>query len=306
MFLGATPGRVHVPVSNYRDTDLSTLNTFPYVPAHSTQSMSSATTPLSPTSDRVHFDYSHVGLQQDAGIPSTPQFQFDLRASSPVQGFVPLAGQSSLQGDHVLYYFEHVRRTQYPFAGNSVTNVTYSVSGDSLLVLFHLLIYSSLSIYQMIVQEPQGAVTNAVCALANLHFKRMRVARGIEPPDANPDQSIAKYFHDEAYFQLVSAKQVRGHYNESDAIAALHLVSFSLLSGGATDWRPVLTVALDWLGQTGLVADESPRLAMFNMSFASQCALKIVMVRTFRVITVLVSMSLTNLPLYSGWIFYQA
>jgi hypothetical protein len=106
----------------------------------------------------------------------------------------------------------------------------------------------------------------------------MRVARGIEAPEANPEHSLAKYFHDQAYFQLVSAKQMRGRYNESDAIAALHLVSFSLFSGGSTDWRPVLTVALDWLGQTGLVADENPRLAVLNMSFASQCALKKVLV----------------------------
>jgi hypothetical protein len=130
----------------------------------------------------------------------------------------------------------------------------------------------------MIVEEPRGAVTNAVCALAALHYRRMRIAQGLEAPDPNPEHSMAKFFHDEAYYQLVNAKQLRGHYNESDAIAALHLVSFSLLSGGNTDWRTVLTVALDWLGQTGLAGDENPRLAMFNMSFASRCALKKTMV----------------------------
>jgi len=130
----------------------------------------------------------------------------------------------------------------------------------------------------MIVEEPRGAVTNAVCALAALHYRRMRIAQGLEAPDPNPEHSMAKFFHDEAYYQLVNAKQLRGHYNESDAIAALHLVSFSLLSGGNTDWRTVLTVALDWLGQTGLAGNENPRLAMFNMSFASRCALKKTMV----------------------------
>ena len=130
----------------------------------------------------------------------------------------------------------------------------------------------------MIMQEPEGAVTDAVCALASLHHLRMRVARGLDPPDANPEQSVPRYFHDAAYFQLVNAKQLRGRYNENDAMAALHLVSFSVLSGGMTDWRPVLAVALDWLGQTGLAADENPRLAMLNMNFASQCALKLVLV----------------------------
>jgi hypothetical protein len=33
-----------------------------------------------------------------------------------------------LQMEHIFYYFEHVRQLQYAFAGNSVANITYSVS----------------------------------------------------------------------------------------------------------------------------------------------------------------------------------
>jgi hypothetical protein len=117
----------------YRDTDLSALNTahlFPYVPSQTTQPISSAHTPPSATSDTVPFDFAHVGTephsQQGPSSAGVSPFQFEPRA--PVHGLAPLAGQSAVHCDHVLYYFEHVRKMQYPFAGNSVTNVTYSVS----------------------------------------------------------------------------------------------------------------------------------------------------------------------------------
>jgi len=103
----------------------------------------------------------------------------------------------------------------------------------------------------------------------------MRVVQGLEAPDSNPEPSTAKYFHDEAYFQLANAKQLRGYHDESDAIAALHLVSFSVLSGGATDYQPVLGIACDWLAQTGLLNDENPKLTLRNMSEAGQLVVKI-------------------------------
>lgn len=132
----------------------------------------------------------------------------------------------------------------------------------------------------MIVQEPRGAVTNAVCALASLHYTRMRVAHGLEAPETNPEHSAAKYFHDEAYFQLHSAKQVRGSYSECDAIAALHLVWFSQLSGGATDWQPVFAVACDWLAQqTDLLTNDNPKLALQGLPVAGQLIVKLTLVR---------------------------
>lgn len=106
----------------------------------------------------------------------------------------------------------------------------------------------------------------------------MRVAQGVDPLNANPDHSAAKYFHDEAYFQLVNSKQIRGHHVESDAIAALHLVSYSLFSGGVTDWQPVLVMACDWLTDTGLAVSENPKLALSNMSATAKLAVKITLV----------------------------
>jgi hypothetical protein len=259
LFAGASNGGFHRAAQgasfNDASLNLDTLNgtLFPYIHPGSLSTGSSTT---SINTDGLTFDFNESVAQasnQDTAL-NVSQFQYEARPSSPTQGLALLAGQGSVQGDHVLYYFEHVRRLQYIFAGNSITNVTYS----------------------MIVQEPRGAVTNAVCALASLHYKRMRVAQGVEAPDTNPENSVSRYFYNEAYFQLINAKQVR-HYTESDAVAALHLVSYSMFSGGLTDWRTVLTVALDWLGQTGLAGDENPRLAMLNMSFASRCAVKAVM-----------------------------
>lgn len=106
----------------------------------------------------------------------------------------------------------------------------------------------------------------------------MRVAQGLEAPDPNPDRSTAKYFYDQSFYQLANAKQLRGHYSENDAIAALHLISFSLISGGTTDWQGVLGIALEWLGQTGIVQDENPKLALLSMSFAARCAVKLTLV----------------------------
>ncbi len=106
----------------------------------------------------------------------------------------------------------------------------------------------------------------------------MRVAQGLEPPDPNPEYSTARYFHDEAYLQLVNSKAMRGHYNEADAIAALHLVSFSLFSGGATNWRQVLSVAYEWVAQLGLPADENAQSKLMGMRPIEQVIVKTTMV----------------------------
>jgi hypothetical protein len=127
---------------------------------------------------------------------------------------------------------------------------------------------------QFIAQEPRGAVSNAVCALASLHFTRMRVAQGLEAPDPHPEHSNATYFHNEASFQLDTAKQLRGRYSESDAIAALHLVSFTQLAGGTKDWQPAFSVVAEWLSQTGLPASDDPAMNLRAMSPIAQLVVR--------------------------------
>ncbi|EGN98765.1 hypothetical protein SERLA73DRAFT_181398 [Serpula lacrymans var. lacrymans S7.3] len=168
-------------------------------------------------------------------------------------GLSPLPSQSVFQEEHVLYYFEHVRKLQFVFAGNNVTNITYS----------------------LVLQEPQGAVTNSICALANLHFNRMRMAHNLQVSDPSLDNAQARAFYENALSQI--SGNMGGHIRESDAIAALHLLSFSLLSGGSTDWRPMLDFSCRWLTQIGIIGNENPKLAMLNMTAPTRLALKATM-----------------------------
>ncbi|KAF7328049.1 Zn(2)-C6 fungal-type domain-containing protein [Mycena kentingensis (nom. inval.)] len=198
------------------------------------------------------FDF---GYGRVVGGVDALQLQSDTNALSPADNISPLlAGHSSLQDNQNLYYFEHARKVHFVFGGNSISNVTYS----------------------MIDAQPRGAVSNAVCALGSLHDTHMRVSHGLKAPDSNPEHSTAKYFYDEAYSQLQKAKQDRGTYEESDALAALHLVWFSQLSGGMTDWESVLTVACDWLGQeTDFLTSDNPKLALQRLSSSTQLIVKL-------------------------------
>ena len=99
----------------------------------------------------------------------------------------------------------------------------------------------------------------------------MQVTRGLQVPNLSQGMSLAKEFHDQAVFQLANT---RGHHTATDAIAAIHLVSYSLLSGGKSDWRPMLEIACEWLGRTGIAQDEDPKYRLLTMTDAEQFAVK--------------------------------
>ncbi|KAG6862511.1 hypothetical protein C0995_000059 [Termitomyces sp. Mi166 len=229
-----------IPDSLYTDTSsLNALNL--QTPFYYPQSL----TPISSSSSTMGtdvLDFSQETTGYDELSPLTP---------APT---VPMIDRSNVvQHDHVLYYFEHVRKIQLMFAGNTFTNATYSI----------------------ILQDPRGPVSNAVCALARLHYTQLRVAQGLETPDPNPEQSYAAYFHNEATFQLAASKQTRNHYTENDAIAALHLVCYSQLAGGTIQWQPPFLVMCDWLTQTGLLNDENPAITLHAMPTTSQLLVKV-------------------------------
>ncbi|KAG1901082.1 fungal-specific transcription factor domain-containing protein [Suillus fuscotomentosus] len=159
----------------------------------------------------------------------------------------------STQMEHVFYYFEHIRKLQYAFTGNSVANTTYS----------------------LVLQHPQGPVANAISALASLHFGLIRIAHGFEVPNPILEHSPAMRFYDSAHQQIYRNKQTT--LRESDANAAILMLSFSLMSGGVTDWRPMLDIASEWLVRTGITANDNPNLMVINMNEASQLALKATM-----------------------------
>lgn len=158
-----------------------------------------------------------------------------------------------IQMEHIFYYFEHVRQLQYAFAGNSVANITYS----------------------LVLQHPQGPVANAISALASLHCSLIRIAHGLEAPNPTLEHSEAIRFYDSAHQQIYRNKQTT--LSESDANAAIHMLNFSLMSGGVTDWRPMLDIASEWLVRTGITTSDNPKLMMINMNEASRLALKATM-----------------------------
>jgi C6 transcription factor Pro1 len=194
--------------------------------------------------------------------------------------------QNLLLSELVLWYFDHVRKTQYIFAGNVVTNLAHSVRSSKQSDRS-----STDSVTQLIVNERHGAVTSSLCALATLHLGRERLAQGLQSPDISAAQrSNAKMFYEDALFQLAQKKQMQGQYDETDAFASLQLVSYSLFSGGAVEWQPILAIAHEWLSQTGILEDEDPRFALTKMSVVGQFVVKMT------VVSRLIEVSVHNSP----------
>ncbi|KAF8969160.1 fungal-specific transcription factor domain-containing protein, partial [Flammula alnicola] len=158
------------------------------------------------------------------------------------------AGQSGGQEELVMHYFDNVRKVQPFFAGEALTDITYSA----------------------IVEEPHGAVTLAICALADLHLKQMRISQGLEAPNQASENSHATYLKNEALLKLETNKNTHGCWTDNDAIAALHLLSLSQLSGGGSDWETPFNILSQWLHQTNLHLAEDPWMAFLNLSPATQ------------------------------------
>ena len=123
-----------------------------------------------------------------------------------------------------------------------------------------------------------SAVTHASCALASLHNKSIRVARGLDHPDLDPQYSTASQFYNKAYYLLFNDRTVPVAYSELDAFAALQLVSYWLLSGGTGHWPMLLNVACEWLASTGITTHENPRMAFLELNDVAKFTAKITMV----------------------------
>src|ERR1700733_8947827 len=99
----------HQSAGSYSDPNVATLDINPMFPS---TDMSFPPSTLSPP-ELGNFDFSLT-------VPFTFESQPQRVASSP--------GPNAVQQEHVLYYFEHVRKMQFIFAGsNLVTNIIYSV-----------------------------------------------------------------------------------------------------------------------------------------------------------------------------------
>ncbi|KAL5526794.1 hypothetical protein ACEPAF_8519 [Sanghuangporus sanghuang] len=185
--------------------------------------------------------------------------------STPAAGYSDPLTDPALVDPHVQYYFDSVMPMQYSFASGRARGV----------------------LQNLFAREPYGALVNASCALAAKHNKTIRVARLLDPPDADPQQSTAQQFFNRACLQLanttthasdIGAAASSAGYSASDALASLHLVAYFSLQGGTGDWQIHLNMARNWLSQTALCApeNEAPKEALALMGEAEQLAAKMI------------------------------
>ncbi|RDX57055.1 hypothetical protein OH76DRAFT_1394812 [Lentinus brumalis] len=163
------------------------------------------------------------------------------------------------QDEYISYYFKYVRELQYVFAGDALTNILLPI----------------------VQAEPDGAVALSLCALAALHHARQRMAQSATPILEDPDSETAppRQFYNRALYRLMHAPQTNGtgQFQDSDAVAAVQLIAYSMLGGGSTDWAAPLEYACEWLSQTGIYNEENPKLTLLNMSPAGRFAAKATM-----------------------------
>ncbi|KZT29973.1 hypothetical protein NEOLEDRAFT_491030 [Neolentinus lepideus HHB14362 ss-1] len=220
----------------------------------------------------VERDLSSLGIYEDPAstsmvtppsalsLPWTPQRDTRGYSMYQLQGEAPgtsaaayaVSSANQVESEHILYYFQHVHRLQYFFSDSRLTDALHAV----------------------IVEQPNGAITQAVCALASLHYANARVAQGLESDVANLEATQAMQFYTQAYYELATSKHNHGQYRLTDAVAALYLASFSFFSKTATDWGPMLEIACGWLGQSDIFLAENPRAALMNMEYLGQFAAK--------------------------------
>jgi hypothetical protein len=116
-----------------------------------------------------------------------------------------------------------------------------------------------------------------MCALASLHY-----ARTSAQTHGADLLATSKPFFEQAYYHISSSFQLNGQYTETDAIISIHLIGYSLLAGGVTDWPTLLEIACEWLSQSILLTEDNPKLVMLNMSVTGRFAVKATMVRFTR------------------------
>ncbi|KAG9014036.1 hypothetical protein FRB94_000233 [Tulasnella sp. JGI-2019a] len=148
----------------------------------------------------------------------------------------PTKSLSSHQETLIFYYFNRgVRRMQYLLADDLTTGVTDVM-------------------YDLVIRDPLGPVTNAICSLASLHDTRLRIAHGlIHPEDPTAHDNAQKHYSD----TVIQLAAKAGAFTDVEAIASLHLLSFWLFCGGGGDWASALGLAGDWLDASQLMRDES-------------------------------------------------
>jgi len=211
--------------------------------------------PQSVPSSTTAYPGSLIDPLNDSSFPlfTTSSTNEHLGFLEPLSPYLAPPGQSVVHEELVMHYFSNVRKIQFLFA-EELTDYTYSA----------------------VLGEPRGAVTLAICALADLHSKQMRVSQGLEALNSSMESSTTTYLRQEAFFKLENNKNTDGTWSDNDAIAALHLVSFSQLSGASIDWENPFNILSQWLMQQNLVQLNSgdPWMTFLSLSPLAQILVK--------------------------------
>lgn len=134
-----------------------------------------------------------------------------------------------------------------------------------------------------------GALTDALYAIASRQHAKAQRRASLPADAALIEETQSHLFFNQGAYQLDAARR-QGRCTQAEAMAAIHLISYSLVvrggvvaganaSVGGTEWTPMLELACDWLAQTGMHVDENPRLFIMNMPLPAAYAAKVTMVR---------------------------
>jgi len=143
---------------------------------------------------------------------------------------------------------------------------------------------------QVVLREAIGAaaLTDALCAIASRQYAKAQRRPSLPTTDASLlEETQSHIFFNQGAFQLDTARR-QGRCTQAEAMAAIHLISYSLAarggvvaganaSVGGTEWTPMLELACDWLAQTGMHVDENPRQFIMNMPLPAAYAAKVTM-----------------------------
>ena len=164
----------------------------------------------------------------NALVPAFPTqpfvFQNMLFDMTPIFPSIAPSAPLHIQDKHVQYYFKLVLPMQYLFAPKRVRAEMQS----------------------LILRTPSGVVTNAISSLAALHDALSH--------DSQTSRSAIESFLQKVIDQAQQAQDESGGFIPLEvAVAALHLVSYSLFNGGQFDWQAPLELASKWFEQTGVM-----------------------------------------------------
>ncbi|KAF5337925.1 hypothetical protein D9758_013108 [Tetrapyrgos nigripes] len=99
------------------------------------------------------------------------------------------------------------------------------------------------------------------------------------------------------YDELVQSFAHRGHYDESDAMAALHVISAFLFDGGRGDWHRWMHVAFYYCQS---ILDNRQRFRSYRDALVSCTTQENFIIKTFLWFDVLASVSTTKPPLFQN------